>query len=118
MSEVLPLPEPLGGDRDRGSTIIIPQTIFLAIATCLVIARLITRGLITKSLGLDDLFIVLGNVSTINGLPQGPLSKLRSLLPSDICHRYLGFRRAICTFRIWETHLLLGVYSRLVDYYP
>ena len=66
MSEALPLPEPLGGDRDRGSAIIIPQTVLLAIATCLVIARLITRGLITRSLGLDDLFIVLGNVSTIN----------------------------------------------------
>ena len=71
MSEVQSLPEPQGGDRDRGSAIIIPQTIFLAIATLLVIARLLTRALITRSLGLDDLFIVLGNVSRVDELPRG-----------------------------------------------
>ena len=72
MSKVPSLSEPLGGDRNRGAAIIIPQMIFLAIGTILVIVRLFTRAMITRSLGLDDLFIVLGTVSTINQLLQEP----------------------------------------------
>lgn len=66
MAEVPTLPVPLDGDRDRGPVVIAVDSIFLAIATFLVLARLFTRTFIIKSLGLDDLFIVLGNVSMIN----------------------------------------------------
>ena len=54
---------PPDGDRDRGYHIIITQCIFLSVCTGLVVARLATRRLIVKTLGLDDLFIVLALVS-------------------------------------------------------
>lgn len=60
-----PLPSPpADGDRNRGSSILITETIFVAIATFLVLARLYVRSHIIRSLGLDDLFIVIGLVES------------------------------------------------------
>ena len=59
-------PPPVDGDRNRGSSIMITETIFVAIGTVLVLARLYVRSRVIKSLGLDDLLIVLGLVETSN----------------------------------------------------
>ena len=60
-----PLPSPPKyGDHNRGSSILVTETIFVAIGTVLVLARLYVRSRIIRSLGLDDLFIVLGLVES------------------------------------------------------
>lgn len=60
-----PLPSrPADGDRNRGSFILVTETIFVVLGTILVLARLYVRSHILKSLGLDDLFIVLGLVNS------------------------------------------------------
>ncbi|CAD6567800.1 MAG: hypothetical protein ASARMPRED_001148 [Alectoria sarmentosa] len=61
-----PLPAPpADGDRNRGSSILVTETIFVAIGTILVLARLYVRSHIIRRLGLDDLFIVLGLIFAI-----------------------------------------------------
>ena len=52
-----------GSDQNRGSSILVTETIFVAIATILVLARLYVRSRMPNGLGLDDLFIVFGVVS-------------------------------------------------------
>ena len=54
---------PLGGDEDRGNGLLIVGSIFATLSTVTVLLRVITRAMIVKSLGLDDLLIVLGAVS-------------------------------------------------------
>ena len=54
---------PPGGDEDRGTRLLIVGSIFATISTVTVLLRLITRAVVVRSLGLDDLLIVLGAVS-------------------------------------------------------
>ena len=54
---------PPGGDEDRGNRLLIVGSIFATISTVTVLLRLITRAVIVRSLGLDELLIVLGAVS-------------------------------------------------------
>ena len=54
---------PPGGDEDRGNGLLIVGGIFATLSTVTVLLRIITRAVIVKSLGLDDLLIVLGAVS-------------------------------------------------------
>ena len=61
-ANTLPSPPP-GGDQNRGNSVLLTNSVFIAIATALVIARLFARIVIVKSVGLDDVFIVLGEVS-------------------------------------------------------
>lgn len=58
-------PPPPGGDQNRAAGLIWMQTIFTAIATALVLARLYVRSTIVRKLGLDDLFIVFGLILSI-----------------------------------------------------
>ena len=53
---------PPDGDIDRGHGLRIVGSIFATISTVTVLSRLFARALVVKSLGLDDLFIVLGAV--------------------------------------------------------
>lgn len=65
-----PLPSPpADGDRNRGSSILVTETIFVAIATILFLARLYVRSRIPSGLGLDDLSVALGLVSGPQLLP-------------------------------------------------
>ena len=59
---LLPSP-PADGDRNRASSILVTETIFVAIGTILVLARLFVRSRIPSGLGLDDLSVALGLVS-------------------------------------------------------
>ena len=51
----------LGDDADRGTTLTITLTVLITIAMAMVLSRLHVRLLI-KSLGLDDMFIILSLV--------------------------------------------------------
>ena len=59
-------PEPVDADRNGNTVIIVLQSVFVAIATVLVVARLYVRSMILKSVGLDELFIVIALVSSAN----------------------------------------------------
>ena len=54
---------PLGGDEDRGHSLLVVGSIFATIATVTILSRLLARAIVVKDLGLDDLFISLGAVS-------------------------------------------------------
>lgn len=56
---------PPDGDRNRGYQSIIVSAISTGLAFVFVVLRLYVRAIMAKRLGLDDLFIVLGLVSTI-----------------------------------------------------
>ena len=60
-------PEPVDADRKGNTVIIVLQSVFVAIATVLVVARLYVRSMILKSVGLDELFIIIALVSSANG---------------------------------------------------
>ena len=57
-------PEPVDADRKGNTAIIVLQSVLVAIATVLVIARLYVRSIILKSVGLDEAFIVIALVSS------------------------------------------------------
>ena len=57
-------PEPVDADRNGNNLIIVLQSVLVTIATTLVVLRLYVRSMILKSVGLDDLFIVIALVST------------------------------------------------------
>ena len=59
-------PEPLDADRDGNGVIIVLQSVLLGIATALVVARLYVRSMILKSVGLDEIFIIIALVSSAN----------------------------------------------------
>ena len=59
-------PEPVDADRKGNTAIIVLQSVLVGIATALVIARLYVRSRILKSVGLDELFIVIALVSSAN----------------------------------------------------
>ena len=66
-----PPPPPVDGDRNRGPSVLAIGSIFVAIDTSLVLARLYVRSHVIRSLGLDDLFVVLGLVSpSLNPSPN------------------------------------------------
>lgn len=80
----LPSP-PRDGDRNRGSSILVTESIFLAIATILFLARLYVRSRIPIGLGLDDLSVGLGLVS---GPPLLPLiSHNTEQYQTGLCYR-------------------------------
>lgn len=54
---------PPGGDEDRGHGLLIVGSIFATVSTVAVLLRVITRAVVVKNLGLDDLLIILGAVS-------------------------------------------------------
>ena len=58
-------PEPIDAARYGNLAFIIIQAILVLIATVLVVARLYARQFILKSVGLDELFIVIGVVSEV-----------------------------------------------------
>lgn len=58
------LPRPIDGDHNRGAAVIVVGTVFGSLGLVLVSTRLWVRQHIVKNLGLDDLFIVLGLVSS------------------------------------------------------
>lgn len=61
-----PLPSPpADGDRNRGPSVLATENVFVAIGTSLVLARLYVRSHIIRSLGLDDIFVVLGLIFAI-----------------------------------------------------
>ncbi len=57
-------PEPVDADRNGNTIIIVLQSVLVVIATTLVVARLYVRSVILKSVGLDDLFMVIALVSS------------------------------------------------------
>lgn len=57
-------PEPVDADRNGNNLIIVLQSVLVIIATTLVVLRLYVRSMILKSVGLDDLFMVIALVST------------------------------------------------------
>lgn len=59
-------PEPVDADRKGNTAIIVLQSVLVIIATVLVVARLYVRSVILKSVGLDELFIVIALVSSAN----------------------------------------------------
>lgn len=59
-------PEPVGADRDGNLVILVLQSVLVAMATALVVARLYVRSMILKSVGLDEVFIVIALVSSAN----------------------------------------------------
>ncbi len=59
-------PEPVDADRNGNTAIIVLQSVLVAIATALVVARLYVRSMILKSVGLDEVFIVIALVSSAN----------------------------------------------------
>ena len=59
-------PEPLDADRTGNGVILVLQSVLLGIATALVVARLYVRSMILKSVGLDEVFIVIALVSSAN----------------------------------------------------
>ncbi|KAK0507246.1 hypothetical protein JMJ35_010284 [Cladonia borealis] len=61
----LGLSPPPGGDEDRGHILLIVGSIFATVATVTILSRLLTRAMVVKSFGLDDLFINLGAISMI-----------------------------------------------------
>ena len=65
---------PPDGDRSRGYQDTATHAVLLAVAIILLSARLFTRVFIVKELGLDDLFIVIGVVSSLLGTKLFPLS--------------------------------------------
>ena len=56
-------PQPIDADRYGNTAFIIIEAVLVAIATALVFARLYVRQFILRSIGLDDLFIVVALVS-------------------------------------------------------
>ena len=75
-------PEPLDADRNGNAAIIVLQSVLLAIATALVVARLYVRSMILKSVGLDEVFIVIALVSSANAgraIPYLPDDQLFSI---------------------------------------
>lgn len=76
-------PEPLDADRNGNTVIIVLQSVLLAIATALVAARLYVRSMILKSVGLDEVFIVIALVSRANarrGIPYLRVDQLFSIV--------------------------------------
>ena len=59
-------PEPVDADRNGNTIIIVLQSVLVVIATTLVVARLYVRSVILKSVGLDDLFMVIALVSSVD----------------------------------------------------
>ena len=59
-------PESVEADRRGNYAIIVLQSVLVAIATTLVVARLYVRSRILKSIGLDDFLIVIALVSSAN----------------------------------------------------
>ena len=57
------LSPPPGGDEDRGYRLLIVGSIFITVATVMILSRLLVRSMVVKNLGLDDLFITWGGVS-------------------------------------------------------
>lgn len=53
---------PAGGDQHRGEQLTILQSVFLFVATVLILLRLYVRTRVVPSLGLDDVFILLALV--------------------------------------------------------
>ena len=64
-------PEPVDADRNGNTAIIVLQSVLVVIATTLVMARLYVRSMILKSVGLDELFIVIALVSSANARRMG-----------------------------------------------
>lgn len=60
--QMLP-PESIDADRYGNTALIIIEAVLVAIAAALVFARLYVRQIILKSVGFDELFIVIGLVS-------------------------------------------------------
>ena len=56
-------PPPSDGDRNRGDSVLIIETLFVAIGTVLVLVRFYVRSFIKRKVGLDDIFILPGLVS-------------------------------------------------------
>lgn len=54
---------PPSGDEDRGHGLLIVGSIFATLSSVTVLLRVITRAVVVRNLGLDDLLIVLGAVS-------------------------------------------------------
>ena len=69
---------PLDGDRNKGYQVIVIGALFGALASIFVMLRLYVRIFLAKQLklgkllGLDDLFVVLGLVSTFSGCQNLP----------------------------------------------
>ena len=59
-------PEPVDADRKGNTAIIVLQSVLVVVATILVVARLYVRSVILKSVGLDELFIIIALVSSAN----------------------------------------------------
>lgn len=75
-------PEPLDADRNGNAALIVLQSVLLGIATALVVARLYVRSMILKSVGLDELFIIIALVSSANverAIPYLPVDQLFSI---------------------------------------
>ena len=76
-------PEPIDADRDGNIVLIVLQSVLLAIATALVIARLYVRSMILKSVGLDEVFIIIALVSSGDagrGVTYLPIDQLFSIV--------------------------------------
>ncbi|KAK0509025.1 hypothetical protein JMJ35_008396 [Cladonia borealis] len=58
-------PEPVDADRKGNTAIIVLQSVLVGIATALVIARLYVRSRILKSVGLDEVFIIIALLFSI-----------------------------------------------------
>ena len=69
MEAMIPPPD---GDRNRGNQAIIIKALFTSLAFIFVLLRLYVGIAIRKRLGLDDLFIVLGLVSTLSECQSPP----------------------------------------------
>ena len=74
-------PEPVDADRDGNLAIIVLQSVLLAIATALVVARLYVRSMILKSIGLDEVFIVIALVSSVSAGEEYLTYQLTSCSP-------------------------------------
>ena len=76
-------PEPLDADQNGNLVLIVLQSVLLAIATALVVARLYVRSMILKSFGLDEVFIIIALVSSANAgreIDYLPIDQLFSVI--------------------------------------
>ncbi len=62
MASAQPSRQPLPPDDNRGAAVLIVSWIFLSLATITVVLRLITRGVLRRTLGWDDHTIVIALV--------------------------------------------------------
>ena len=99
---------PPDGDRSRGYKVLIINALLGALAFVFVVLRLYTRAVLVKRLGLDDLFIGFGFVSTLSGCPNRHNSDVFSL------HRLL--RQLIsCSMLFSSTTALAGTFSTFLS---